>query len=56
MWAGCYALDPYCDNDGGAETYKRKDGGQSLDAFGHAWGEFPHQYSGEVGSECRARG
>lgn len=48
MWAGCYALDLYCD--------KRKDNapGKADDGV-HSWDEFPHQYTGESGSECRSR-
>lgn len=38
-WAGCYALDLYCDNPNGE----------------HKYGEFPHQYTAELGSECRSK-
>jgi len=37
-WAGCYSLDLYCD--------RKSDE--------HGWNEFPHQYTDEVGSRCRA--
>ena len=37
MWAGCYALDLYCDKE-------NKD---------HEYGEFPHQYCHEYGNVCR---
>lgn len=37
-WAGCYSLDLYCDKQSDA----------------HAYGEFPHQYTSERGSEARA--
>jgi hypothetical protein len=39
MWAGCYTLDLYCDAENPA----------------HRFGEFPHQYTGETGTGCRAR-
>ena len=38
MWAGCYALDLYCDRENPA----------------HAYNEFPHQFTDEMGSRCRA--
>jgi hypothetical protein len=37
-WAGCYALDLYCDNTSGD----------------HDFSEFPKQYTGELGTTCRA--
>jgi hypothetical protein len=39
MWVGGYELQFYCERDNPA----------------HAYEEFPRVYSGEVGSECRAR-
>jgi len=48
MIAGTYTLDLYCENkDPAARTM--------IDNFGHRHGEFPHQYTGEMGSDCRAR-
>ena len=35
--AGCYTLHLYCDNANG----------------NHAWGEFPHELTHELGSSCR---
>jgi hypothetical protein len=47
-WAGCYALDLYCDN--------RRENLPGLATDGvHAWDEFPHQYTAETGGECRKR-
>lgn len=47
MIAGCYSLDLYCENsDHKSRTWP--------DKHGHAWGEFPHQYTDERGSVCRA--
>ncbi len=43
MMAGCYSLDLYCDNAG---TFP--------DGI-HAFDEFPHQFTHELGSVCRAR-
>jgi hypothetical protein len=43
-WAGCYALDLYCENAKGHVP----DGV-------HTWDEFPHQYTDEFGSACRAK-
>lgn len=43
MIVGCYTLDLYCDRQG-----KHPDGI-------HAFEEFPHQYTHEFGSVCRAR-
>jgi hypothetical protein len=37
-WAGCYSLDLYCDRKSDA----------------HQYSEFPHQYTDEHGSACRA--
>lgn len=45
MIAGCYSLDLYCDN------YDPRVEGCN----GHAYDEFPHQYTDELGSKCRAR-
>jgi len=39
MWVGCYTLDLYCD----------------LESEHHEFKEFPHQYTDELGSRCRAR-
>lgn len=41
MIAGCYSLDLYCEN------YAINDGV-------HEYGEFPHVYTDEYGSRCRA--
>ncbi len=51
MWAGMYGLDLYCDNANGA-----KDSLDSalIDEHGHRYNEFPHQYTHELGSVCRA--
>jgi hypothetical protein len=38
---GCYSLDCYCDNPG--------------DDPRHEWDEFPHQWTDEFGSRCRAK-
>jgi hypothetical protein len=38
-WAGCYSLDLYCDN---------------TKSENHDFQEFPHQYTDELGSVCRA--
>ena len=38
MWAGCYSLDLYCETGNNA----------------HKWDEFPHNYTDEKGSVCRA--
>jgi hypothetical protein len=46
-WAGCYSLDLYCDNA------KPPLPGQATDGV-HAWDEFPHQFTDELGSVCRA--
>ncbi len=43
MWAGCYTLDLYCEN------YDPKNRGV------HDWNEFPHQFTNELGSVCRAK-
>lgn len=53
MWAGCYSLDLYCDHAQGSEY--REEAGKLVDAAGHEYGEFPHSYTGEHGSECRSR-
>jgi hypothetical protein len=54
MWMGCYTLDLYCECVGATRDFKQDSTGLH-DALGHAWGEFPHQYTGESGAECRAR-
>lgn len=41
MIVGCYHLQLYCEN------YNGEDGT-------HAWREFPHEYTHELGSTCRA--
>lgn len=49
MWVGGYRLDLYCEN------YTAKgpwDGNR--DAHGHEYDEFPHVYTDEFGSRCRA--
>lgn len=48
MIAGCYSLDLYCDKLG---QIVNDDG---TDALGHAYDEFPHQYTDELGSVCRS--
>lgn len=48
MWAGTYVLDLYCENSQGG-------GGELVDKHGHKYDEFPHQYMGESGSNCRMR-
>ncbi len=48
MWAGCYSLDLYCDNSG--PNLK----GMPHDGI-HSWDEFPHNYTDELGSVCRAK-
>lgn len=40
MMAACYTLDLYCDNEADAGNV-------------HRWNEFPHQFTDELGSECR---
>lgn len=47
MWVGTYGLDLYCDN--------ATDLRELVDEHGHNHGEFPHQYTGESGSNCRTR-
>lgn len=47
MWAGMYGLDLYCE--------KFKGGGELVDEHGHRYNEFPHQYTNELGSVCRAQ-
>lgn len=44
MMVGCYTLDLYCDN----ESTEHEHSGTSYD-------EFPHQFTGEIASECRAK-
>lgn len=47
MLAGCYSLHLYCD--------ERKDNLPGRDDDGvHVWDEFPHQFTDELGSVCRA--
>lgn len=57
MWAGCYTLDLYCENFQNGGLLARDAG--TLDAKTcdgvHGWFEFPHQYTGEYGAECRSR-
>lgn len=55
MWAGCYSLDLYCDNQGCAKEYRTDTAGCLVDKHGHTWGEFPHQYTGEFGADCKRR-
>lgn len=48
MIAGTYALDLYCENgNDNSKTWP--------DKHGHAFREFPWQYTDEHGSTCRAR-
>lgn len=49
MIAGCYSLDLYCDKAKSGEF------GTSSDDAGHAFQEFPHQYTDELGSVCRSK-
>lgn len=50
-WAGCYSLDLYCENYMQSPKNQRPDDG--ADGV-HAFDEFPHQYTAELGSVCRA--
>lgn len=49
-WAGCYALDLYCDD----QRPETPGDGKLTDGV-HKWDEFPHQYTGEYGSKVRSR-
>lgn len=42
---GGYSLDLYC-------QYVSFEGGAVVDAAGHEYGEFPHQYTGQTFSQC----
>jgi hypothetical protein len=56
MQVGCYSLDLYCDNDGDGKdfSYQTPDKPSFLtDKHGHVWGEFPKNYTDELGSRCR---
>jgi len=44
MIAGCYSLHLYCDNYDYA----------SVTRGGHEFEEFPHEFTAELGSTCRA--
>ena len=56
MWAGMYCLDLYCENVSPAAEYKSDETGFDLvDSLDHKWQEFPHQYTHELGSVCKAR-
>lgn len=51
---GCYTLDLYCD----VTCRTRSDpclivGGKRLIRGEHSHGEFPHQFTDELGSQCR---
>lgn len=52
MITGAYVLYLYCDNQG---TKWNHEAGEGIDEFGHVFQEFPHEYIGEHGSNCRAR-
>lgn len=52
MMAGCYCLDLYCDN--GEDKWEASKDNPLVDVHGHRYDEFPHQYSDEYGSVCRA--
>ncbi len=47
MQVGCYSLDLYCDNWESSNVFP--------DKYGHSFKEFPHNYSDELGSACRAK-
>ena len=47
MIVGGYSLDLYCENSGPILATGK-------DAHGHNYSEFPHQFFGEYGRECRA--
>lgn len=46
MIAGCYTLHLYCDN-------YTTESQPFPDEHGHAFKEFPHEYTHELGTECR---
>ena len=48
MIVGCYTLDLYCDRFSVSP-------GEVTDEHGHWYNEFPHQFTAELGSECRAK-
>lgn len=54
MWIGAYSLVLYCDNVGGANTFTEYVDGYTQDIIGHRWGEFPHEYVGELGTTRRS--
>ena len=43
MRVGCYTLDLYCDHVDQ----------EAFDDGVHIYGEFPHQFTAELGAECR---
>lgn len=51
MIAGGYALDLYCDSP---KPWTASKTNSLIDAYGHRYNEFPHQYTAELGSQCRA--
>lgn len=50
MWVGAYGLDLYCDN-----VREDQNWDALVDDHGHVYNEFPHQYTDELGSVCRAK-
>lgn len=54
MWIGCYSLDLYCDCAGTTYDYREDGSGKLIDNNGHVYGEFPHQYTAELGAACRS--
>ncbi len=55
MWVGCYTLDLYCDNYINNPSVTEYTNGYVSDKLGHRMGEFPHQYTHELGAKCRSR-
>lgn len=55
MIVGCYSLDLYCDKDQTGSFSHNPKTGEHEDKYGHVLDEFPHNYTAELGSTCRAR-
>lgn len=53
MQVGCYTLDLYCDNL--EDESKHTHGWYVVDPGGAGSKQFPLQYTGETGGECRRR-
>lgn len=49
MWAGCYSLDLYCENQDMRENHSWPD------AFGHAYRAFPVQLTGRTFTDTSRR-